>query len=405
MEREKILQANRSFGLDILKKFIPAMGRHYKENRNYDLGPENSSCVSRLSPFVSHRMLLEEELVEACLKEHAPYEAEKFIDEVCWRTYWKGWLEQRPSVWDDYTSSLQELKVHQTNGRKLEEIETGRSGIDCFDFWVQELRETGYLHNHARMWFASIWIFTLQLPWQLGADFFSRHLLDGDPASNTLSWRWVAGVQTIGKHYLARSENISKYTKGRFSPEGLVTTAEPVSEEKHWPLELPVMDAAPQVGKKTALLVLEQDLSLRDMPMGPDALDLVLVLAPSNADNWNLVSKKVQSFKLAAVDGALVRCKQNFYSFNMAVQYCKSILAVASHLEENSIEQVVFYAPFVGHYRSFFKTLENALLGKVEATGIYREWDKYFFPRATSGFFRFRKSIPEGLKVFFPEAG
>jgi deoxyribodipyrimidine photo-lyase len=66
---------------------------------------------------------------------------------------------------------------------------------------VQELVETGYLHNHARMWFASIWIFTLRLPWELGADFFLRHLLDGDAASNTLSWRWVAGLHTKGKHY------------------------------------------------------------------------------------------------------------------------------------------------------------------------------------------------------------
>ncbi len=68
---------------------------------------------------------------------------------------------------------------------------------------------TGYLHNHARMWFASIWIFTLRLPWELGADFFLRHLLDGDPASNTLSWRWVGGMQTMGKTYLARADNIA----------------------------------------------------------------------------------------------------------------------------------------------------------------------------------------------------
>ena len=68
---------------------------------------------------------------------------------------------------------------------------------------VKELKETNYLHNHARMWFASIWIFTLDLPWQLGAEFFMKHLYDGDAASNTLGWRWVAGIQTQGKNYLA----------------------------------------------------------------------------------------------------------------------------------------------------------------------------------------------------------
>jgi deoxyribodipyrimidine photo-lyase len=70
----------------------------------------------------------------------------------------------------------------------------GRTGIACFDQWTGELLETGYLHNHARVWFSSIWIFTLRLPWKLGADFFIRFLNDGDSASNTLSWRWVAGL-------------------------------------------------------------------------------------------------------------------------------------------------------------------------------------------------------------------
>ena len=71
------------------------------------------------------------------------------------------------------------------------------------------------------MWFASIWIFSLGLPWTLGADFFLRHLVDGDPASNTLSWRWVAGLHTRGKTYAARAENIARYTEGRFHPQGL----------------------------------------------------------------------------------------------------------------------------------------------------------------------------------------
>ena len=94
----------------------------------------------------------------------------------------------------------------------------GETGIECFDAWSAELCETGYLHNHARMWFASIWIFTLKLPWRLGADFFYRHLLDGDAASNTLSWRWVAGLHTRGKPYAARADNIATYSGGRFTP-------------------------------------------------------------------------------------------------------------------------------------------------------------------------------------------
>jgi deoxyribodipyrimidine photo-lyase len=85
----------------------------------------------------------------------------------------------------------------------VERAVNGQTGLTCFESWVTELVETGYLHNHARMWFASIWILTLGLPWRLGAVFLYRHLLDGDAASNTLGWRWVAGLQTRGKPYPA----------------------------------------------------------------------------------------------------------------------------------------------------------------------------------------------------------
>ena len=136
-----------------------------------------------------------------------PSGAEKFLGETCWRTYWKGWLELRPGVWSDYRAEVRGLVDRSTTtGRSATGTRPpppGGSGIGCVDAWAGELAEVGYLHNHARMWFASLWIFTLGLPWELGADFFLRHLLDGDPASNTLSWRWVAGLQTRGKTYLA----------------------------------------------------------------------------------------------------------------------------------------------------------------------------------------------------------
>ena len=191
---------SRSLALEKLTDFIPKAGLNYRNKRNYDFGPSNHNYVSQLSPFIRRRTLTEAEVLSAILKKYSLSSSEKFVQEVFWRTYWKGWLEMRPSVWLDYQNDLSQLEnqiMTQAGLRKSWETACeGKTEIDCFDFWACELKETGYLHNHARMWFASIWIFTLNLPWQLGADFFLRHLLDGDPASNTLSWRWVAGLNT-----------------------------------------------------------------------------------------------------------------------------------------------------------------------------------------------------------------
>ena len=212
-------EPSRANGLRRLEQFVARTGRHYARTRNYDFGPKKRTNVSVLSPWLRHRLVTEEDILARVLKTNSPSASEKFVQEVFWRTYFKGWLEQRPSVWTHYQTelmrALESLDCHADLQCKYQEAVSGLTGIDCFDHWVNELLETGYLHNHSRMWFASIWIFTLRLPWQLGADFFLRHLLDGDPASNTLSWRWVAGLHTKGKTYLAKRANIIKYTEIR----------------------------------------------------------------------------------------------------------------------------------------------------------------------------------------------
>ena len=178
--------------------------------------------------------MLESEVVGAVLRQHRAGDVEKFLPGVLWRTYWKGWLEWHPSVWDDYLRAVEraQRRLSASQRSAVDAATQGETDIACFNHWAHELVSTGYLHNHARMWFASIWIFTLRLPWALGAAFFLRHLHDGDPASNTLSWRWVAGLHTRGKHYLARAANIEKYTEGRFNPAGqLNESARPLTEE------------------------------------------------------------------------------------------------------------------------------------------------------------------------------
>ena len=246
-----------------LETFLPHAGRDYAAGRNYDPGPETSGHVSKLSPWLRTRALNEWTVLARVLSMHSPSAAQKFIDEVCWRTYWKGWLALRPGVWTDYLEERDRLIRDFEKNVAYKNALAGKTGIECFDSWVWELLDTGYLHNHARMWFASIWIHTLRLPWALGADFFLRHLLDGDAASNTLSWRWVAGLQTKGKAYLARPDNIRKFTGGRFDPPAHQLATEPVySEFKEHPTPRslpPRPDATPS--GHIGLLLTEDDLS------------------------------------------------------------------------------------------------------------------------------------------------
>ena len=180
----------------------------------------------------------------------------------------EGWLEMRPSVWEDYTAKTEALLKQFEKLPDYQNAISGNTGINCFDHWAQELIETGYLHNHARMWFSSIWIFTLKLPWQLGAHFFLSHLLDGDPASNTLSWRWTAGLQTVGKHYIARAENIEKFTQGKFNPIGqLNETPEAIVDNFENPK--PIWHKSQTVEKPAhavTLIITEEDVNPSEYP-------------------------------------------------------------------------------------------------------------------------------------------
>ena len=197
---------NKKTLLKHLKDFSQNEILNYSSERNYDLGTPHNN-VSKLSPFLRRRFITEEEILRIVLKNNEIKNIQKFIDELFWRTYWRGWLEARPWVYSEYKRNKDDVLIPR------------KTGIKCFDHWVEELIDTGYLHNHSRMWFASIWIFTLGFSWQSGAKFFEDNLLDFCPASNTLSWRWVAGVQTIGKPYIARAENIREFTKGKFFPQ------------------------------------------------------------------------------------------------------------------------------------------------------------------------------------------
>ncbi len=299
----------RAAGLARLEQFVSRAGQYYSSQRNYDFGPKQRRNVSALSPWIRHRLITEEEVLNATLARHSLPSADKFVQEVFWRSYFKGWLEQRHSIWSTYqkglADALNRLEEGQAMATNVQDAVSGRSGIDGFDKWALELVEKGYLHNHARMWFASIWIFTLRLPWELGADFFLRHLIDGDPASNTLSWRWVAGLHTKEKTYQARASKIEKYSRKRFRPQDqLSNTADPLVELIEHPVRpLPLGDPMPETD--FLLMVTEEDSRAENMlhhqPVG------VLGLLATEARSPIGIGQITKSFAGGALADTLAR--------------------------------------------------------------------------------------------------
>ncbi|WP_411826469.1 FAD-binding domain-containing protein [Luteolibacter sp. AS25] len=367
----------RAAALQQLEDFAPLAAK-YSSSRNFDLGAGNHSGVSRLSPYIRTRLITEQEATRVVLKKHSPHAAGKFLQEIAWRTYWKGWLEMRPAVWRHYTSTLAGLEKQKElpNYRSATSAETG---IKCFDHWVNELTATGYLHNHARMWFASIWIFTLKLPWQLGADFFLKNLFDADPASNTLSWRWVAGLHTKGKHYLARASNIAEFTNGRFNPASqLNESADAITEDTDFekqPLSLP---NNPTSSGRTGHLMFPDDLAPPPKSIGK--ITATAAFVPTQI----LTTPLVEKFITGAINDTLHLARGTLLTgpFESAVN---------DWISAEKLDSIVISLPTVGPTRDFFESSNLQL--KPEP--FVRSWDRQLWPKATAGFFKFRKQLPE----------
>jgi deoxyribodipyrimidine photo-lyase len=393
--------ATREAGLKRLSEFLPSAGRDYADYRNHVPG-----VVSSLSPYVRHRIVNEGEIVSSVLKRHPYAAAEKFLQEVCWRTYWKGWLEMRPQVWFRYLEELQHLRRRMEEmpdlRERLQSAELGETGLECFDDWVRELRETGYLHNHVRMWFASIWIHTLRMPWQLGADFFMRHLLDGDPASNTLSWRWVGGLQTKGKIYLATAENIERFTNGRYAPYGLLAKeAPPIPEEAPISGPLPLTRCDTHVpGKKTVLLVTEEDLTPETW--GIPCRDLAGIILLETSEAYPGIEALPAAFRREALEGTAIRLEAECQLPVVRLDGGKEAIAVRVRdlLQEWGASSLSIMNPTVGPTRSLIDPpLSNLAEEGVAIHRLRRPWDDSFWPHATHGFFKLKERIPSVLKI------
>jgi deoxyribodipyrimidine photo-lyase len=397
-------EPTRAAGLARLEAFVPHAAHHYAERRNFDLGPDQRDNVSLLSPWVRHRLVREDEIVRSVLDRHSFRSAEKFVQEVAWRTYWKGWLEMRPSVWARYRNAL-EARVRELDEAndlrcRWEDATSGRTGIRCFDAWVRELVDVGYLHNHTRMWFASIWIFTLKLPWELGADFFLRHLVDGDPASNTLSWRWVAGLQTRGKTYLAQAGNISKFTAGRFKTvPGLATVAEPLADD--WaaaPAALPPAGRLPN-NRAFGLLVTEDDCDPLSLGLPIGRVRTAAGIPMTHGRSPLPAGERPAVFSAGAIADALERARDASGCPTEMLSSDASAEGVIDWARSASVDEIVTgYVP-VGPTADWLHGLRAPLdRAGISLTTPRRIWDDVLWPHATRGFFPFKEKLPAALR-------
>jgi deoxyribodipyrimidine photo-lyase len=198
-----VFEGGRAAGLKALHRVDAAA---YERTRNYLDGN-----VSRLSPYLRHGMIA---LVEAASFAYTRFNraSYKFIFELAWRDFWR--ISQY-KLGEKIEGSVEDSKVPIGNAALSKDIKVGETGLSCMDQFVRDLRETGYVHNHARMWFASYVVHHRKIDWKAAADWYYGELLDGDRASNHLSWQWVASTFSH-KPYIFNRENLERYTRGRF---------------------------------------------------------------------------------------------------------------------------------------------------------------------------------------------
>ena len=390
----------REAGLKRLKEFAPLAGETYSNERNFDFSSTKKNSVSALSPWIKHRLITEEEVLIEILKYHSPHSAMKFIQEVFWRGYFKGWLEQHPTVWSHHNEKLIKEYTKLENNKFVREnymsAINGETGIECFDFWCEQLKSTGYLHNHVRMWFASIWVFTLKLPMELGADFFMLHLIDADAASNTLSWRWVSGLHTKGKAYAARASNIEKFTNGQFNPSGqLVEDINPLTENIDHPLvTLPQLDKSIQ--KDAVLLVTEEDCSPETSLETKDLeVEILPLYLEKKYPRWIEPNNSVRFFSNTAVQNTCQRLGQLGVEKIDKTKWTDTILEASDRLGTKNI--IIPKVPVGAVKSKLRKVKKNLAEHDIYINEHYKNYDMYTWQHASKGFFKLKKQIPNIL--------
>ena len=371
---------SREEAMTSLEDFINNGIVNYSSKRNYDLGPNERKNVSCLSPYISHRLLDEFEVSKKVLNKYPFQKVDKYIQEIFWRVYWKGWLELRPKVWTDFLEDLKNIE----NSNEYEKAINGETNISCFNNWVKELKDNNYLHNHTRMWFASIWVFTLKLPWQKGAEFFLRELYDGDAASNTLSWRWVAGIQTKGKNYIAQNWNISKFTNNKYKDLNLNDSPQPIIDQREY--KISPLEKKKNSKKFDHLIFFDNETNFKYFNI--DNYNKIYCILPTNEERKVILSSKVLDYKKTLI-------KRQIKSSNIDIELIdgNSFIEISRNIKNFDI-----IYPCVGENMSFLKEIIKK--NNLTINYLTRDEDKFCWQFSNKGYFNFKSNLPKILSQF-----
>ncbi|MDC0511477.1 DNA photolyase [Pelagibacteraceae bacterium] len=370
----------RKEALDAMERYIENNISDYTAKRNFDFGPQNRKNISCLSPYITHRLISEYEVAKKTLSKYPYQKVEKFIQEIFWRVYWKGWLELRPKVWTDFVEDLKNIE----NANEYKKAINGETNIDCFNDWVKELKENHYLHNHTRMWFASIWIFTLKLPWQKGAEFFLRELYDGDAASNTLSWRWVAGIQTKGKNYIAQNWNINKFTNNKYKDLKLNENSQPIIDQRDY--KVAPLSACNNKTASDRLVFFENELDFQFFNTNNYKRIYCILLV--NDERQVKLGNKVLEYKKNLI-------KNQIQNSGLKIEFIEGNKFIELSNKDKDFDIVY---PSIGENMSFLKRVIKK--NNLNINYLTREEDNYCWQFSNKGYFNFKSNIPKILSQF-----
>ena len=387
-----MFKSNISFAEKQLLSYLPKTGKYYESNRNYSEDRSNNKTTSLLSPFIRYRLISEENVLKKVLEKYELRDCEKFVQEIFWRTYWKGWLEHRPSVYSDYLENRNKLIEKLGNKKFYLNAISGNTNLSFFNNWVNTLKKDGYLHNHVRMWFASIWIFTLKLPWQLGADFFMQHLLDGDPASNTLSWRWVAGIHTKGKNYLARKNNIEKYSNIQISDnEILDENANPLIEDKVYNVNELKLNYDYNLENIGYIIIPTDDLNiLKDL--NHRKVNVFTGLPQEDYSDHSFSEKIINHIKDICISNFK---DDDFYNnIQIDIEFENYFNSLDKWISKYQIKEV--HLPYVtqGNWKKIYKKITKKY-PSINFINFNRKYDVNSWIFSKKGYFKFKQNIPK----------